>query len=149
MTRSYLIFLLSGRLFGAQLSGAIEVVPWRRSRPVPMSFPYVEGLIDYRGFVYPVFNLAQWLGMSRPAPIGFIAEEKDQSKDSRNIILLEEHGVPFGIIVDSIVKMAKLEDPVRVPNKSREVETKFMKGIAVEDEQDIVILDFERLLYAG
>jgi chemotaxis signal transduction protein len=149
MTRSYLIFLLSGRLFGAQLSGAIEVVPWRRSRPVPMSFPYVEGLIDYRGFVYPVFNLAQWLGMSRPAPIGFIAEEKDQSKDSRNIILLEENGVPFGIIVDSIVKMAKLEDPVRGPNKSREVETKFMKGIAVEDEQDIVILDFERLLYAG
>ena len=43
------IFLLSGRLFGARLSGAIEIVPWRRSRPVPQSYFYVEGLIDYRG----------------------------------------------------------------------------------------------------
>jgi purine-binding chemotaxis protein CheW len=149
MTRSYLIFLLSGRLFGARLSGAIEIVTWRRSRPVPLSYSYVEGLIDYRGVVYPVFNLAQWLGMSKPGSIGFTAVEKDQSVPNRSIILLEENGVPFGIIVDSVVKMAKLEDPTNVPEKSRDIETKFMKGIVVEDEQDIVILDFERLLHAG
>lgn len=150
MTHSYLIFLLSGRLFGARLSGAIEILPWRRSRPVPLSYSYVEGLIDYRGVVYPVFNLAQWLGMSKPGgPIGFTAEEIDRSEVSRSIILLEESDIPFGIIVDSVVKMAKLEDPTRVPEKSREIETKFMKGIVVEDEQDIVILDFERLLHAG
>jgi purine-binding chemotaxis protein CheW len=145
MTRSYLIFLLSGRLFGARLSGAIEIVPWRRSRPVPQSYFYVEGLIDYRGVVYPVFNLAQWLGMSKPRT----AEEKDLSEASQSIILLEENGVPFGIIVDSVVKMTKLEDPTKAPEKLRDIETKFMKGIVVEDEQDIVILDFERLLYAS
>ena len=149
MTRSYLIFLLSGRLFGARLSGAIEIVPWRRSRPVPLSYSYVEGLIDYRGVVYPVFNLANWLGMSKPGPIGFTAEEKSQSDVSQSIILLEEDGVPFGIIVDSVVKMAKLEEPTKAPEKSREIETKFLKGIVIEDDQDIVILDFERLIHAS
>jgi len=87
--------------------------------------------------------------MSKPGPIGFIVEEKDLSKVSRSIILLEDNGVPFGIIVDNVVKMAKLEDPSKVLETSGDVETKFMKGIVVEDEQDIVILDFERLLYAG
>jgi len=149
MTSSYLIFLLSGRLFGARLSGAIEILPWRRSRPVPLSYSYVEGLIDYRGAVYPVFNLVQRLGMSRSGPIGFTAEEKDQPGASHSIILLEENGFPFGIIVDSVVKMAKLEEPIKASEKSQEIESKYVKGIVVEDEQDIVILDFERLLHAG
>ena len=55
--------MLSGRLFGVKLDGAIEILPWRPSRRVPLSYSYVEGLLDYRGIVYPVFNLAQRLGM--------------------------------------------------------------------------------------
>ncbi len=149
MTSSYLIFLLSGRLFGARLSGAIEIVPWRRSRPVPLSYSYVEGLIDYRGSVYAVFNLAQRLGISKAGPIGFTAEVKNQAGAGRSIILLEEKGISFGIIVDSVVKMMNLEDPTAAPEKLQEFETKYVKGIVVEDEQDIVILDFERLLHAG
>ena len=70
MTGSYLVFLLGGKLFGARLSGAVEILPWRLSRAVPLSYSYVEGLLDYRGTIYPVFNLAQRLGMSRQDPIG-------------------------------------------------------------------------------
>ena len=149
MTSSYLIFLLSGRLFGARLSGAIEILPWRRSRPVPLSYSYVEGLIDYRGAIYPVFNLAQRLNIGKAGPIGFTAEEKDGAGANRSIILLEENGDPFGIIVDSVVKMAKVEEPTKAPEKLQEIETKYVRGIVVEDEQDIIILDFERLLHAG
>jgi purine-binding chemotaxis protein CheW len=149
MTSSYLVFLLSGRLFGVRLIGAIEILPWRQSRPVPLSYSYVEGLIDYRGTVYPVFNLSQRLGMSKPGPIGFTAEEKDQPGTRGSIILLEESGLPFGIIVDSVVKMAKLEDPTQAPEKTQGIETKYVKGIVVEDDQEIMILDFERLLHAG
>jgi hypothetical protein len=36
----------------------------------------VEDLIDYRGTVYPVFNLYQWRGLSHPGPIGFTAHKK-------------------------------------------------------------------------
>ena len=150
MTSSYLIYLLSGRLFGVQLTGAIEILPWRRSRAVPLSYSYVEGLIDYRGTLYPVFNLAQRLGMSKPGPIGFIAEEKDRPETGRSIILLEEESFPFGIVVDSVVKMTKLEDPDKAPEQTREeIEPKYLKGLVLEDDQEIIILDFERLLHAG
>ena len=83
--------------------------------------------------------------MSKPRT----AEEKDLSEVSQSIILDRRDGVLFGVIVDSVVKMAKLEDPTKAPEKSRDIETKFMKRIVIEDEQDIVILDFERLLYAS
>ena len=113
MMSSYLVFRLSGRLFGVKLLGAIEILPWRASRSVPLSYSYVEGLIDYRGTIYPVFNLMKRLGMSSPGPIGFTAEQQAQADAGQSIILLEENKTLFGIIVDTVVKMAKLEEPTR------------------------------------
>ena len=149
MISSYLIFHLAGRLFGVKLLGAIEILPWRRSRFVPLSYSYVDGLIDYRGTIYPVFNLTQWLGLSTPGPIGFTAKETEQTVAGRNIILLEENKMPFGIIVDGVAKMAKLEDATLAPGKAQGVDPADVKGIAYEDDQEIVILNFERLFHAG
>jgi chemotaxis signal transduction protein len=149
MISSYLIFHLAGRLFGVKLLGAIEILPWRRSRFVPLSYSYVEGLIDYRRTIYPMFNLAQRLGLSKPGPIGFTAKETERAAAGRNIILLEENKKPFGIIVDGVAKMAKLEDATLAPGKVQGVDPAYVKGIAYEDDQEIVILDFERLFHAG
>ncbi len=149
MTSVYLLFLLSGRLFGMKLRGAIEILPWRLARPVPLSYSYVEGLINYRGTVYPVFNLTQRLGLSKRGPIGFTADDSAHKDTSRSIILLEENKVPFGISVDSVVKMANLPASTPGSGKSDEVDEKFVKGVTYEDDQEILILDFERLLHVG
>ena len=149
MISGYLLFLLSGRLFGMKLLGAIEILPWRISRPVPLSYSYVEGLIDYRGTIYPVFNLNQRLGIGRRGPIGFTAEGKEHIEAGRSIILLEEKKVPFGITVDSVVKMTKLEEPTPAFGKTQDIDQQYVKGMAYEDDQEILILDFERLLHAG
>jgi purine-binding chemotaxis protein CheW len=151
MISSYLVFLLSGRFFGVKLLGAIEILPLRRLRSVPLSYSHVEGLIDYRGTIYPVFNLSQWIGINRLVPTGFIAAAKAQAAGGQSIILLEENKVPFGIIVDSVSKMTKLEEPR--PDGAFEniqgIETRYVKGIAYEDDHEILILDFERLLHAS
>jgi len=149
MISSYLLFLLSERLFGVKLSGAIEILTWRKSRQVPLSYSYIEGLIDYRGTVYPIFNLAQRFGLTKPGAIGFTPEEPASMEKNRSIILLEENKMPFGIIVDSVVKMTKLEESALAPAKALGLEPKFIKGLAYDDDQEIMILDFERLLHAG
>jgi len=150
MMSSYLIFQLGGRLFGAKLLGAIEILSWRKPRPVPLSYPYVEGLIDYRGTVYPVFNLYRRLGLSRPGPIGFTAQKKTEPAGAGlSIILLEANKIPFGIIVDGVAKMAFLEEAPIEPGKAHSVDPQFIRGIAFEDEQEILILDFERLFNAN
>jgi len=151
MISSYLIFLLSDRLFGVKLLGAIEILPWRKARHVPLSYSYVEGLVDYRRTVYPVFNLGQRLGLNRQASIGFTPEESDQAEKKQSIILLEENKFSFGIIVDSIVKMTKLEEPAAGPpqSKAQGIDLKYAKGFVYEEDQEIMILDFERLLHAG
>ncbi len=149
MTINYLVFLLSGRLFAVKLDGAIEILPWRPSRRVPLAYSYVEGLLEYRGIVYPVFNIAQQLGMAKPGPIGFTAAEPAGARGGQSIILLEVNRNPFGIVVDSVVKMAPLKSPEAGMAKPKGVDPKFVKGLVHEDDQEIMILDGERLLHAG
>ena len=146
MKSSYLLFVLARRLFGVKLTGAIEILPWRPSRRVPLSYSYVQGLLDYRGTVYPVHNLAQRLGLGSPGPVGFTAGQDGTAAQS--IILLEDNSVPFGIVVDSVMRMTSLDEPVVAPEKVRGVDPKYVRGLSYEEDQEIMILDFERLLHA-
>jgi purine-binding chemotaxis protein CheW len=148
MKSSYLLFLLAERLFGVKLTGALEILPWRPCRRVPLSYSYVEGLLDYRGTIYPVHNLAQRLGLARPGPIGFTAGQAKPVKGEQSIILLEENSIPFGIVVDSIKRMMSLDEPAAAPEKVRDVDPKFVKGFSYQEDEEIMILDFERLLHA-
>ncbi len=148
MTSSYLVFLLAGKLFGVRLIGALEILPWRRPRVVPGSYAHVDGLIDYRGTVYPVFNLEKRLGISKTGPIGFTAKEQERSAMGQSIILLEDNGIPFGIIVDSVVKMAKFEDTQAAPGKTPGVDSQYIKGTVFDEDHEIMILNCERLIHA-
>jgi purine-binding chemotaxis protein CheW len=147
MTNSYLLFLLSQRLFGVKLVGAIEILPWRPSRQVPLSYSYVEGLLDYRGTIYPVYNLVQRLGLGRPGPIGFTADAGGSTPKGQSIILLEEKGRPFGIVVDTILKMTKLEEQAVAAEKIQGVDPRYVKGLVYDEDHEAMILDFERLLH--
>ncbi len=149
MTSSYLMFLVSGRIFGVRLSGAIEILPWRALRKVPLSHSYVEGLIDYRGIIYPVFNLVRRLGLSKPGPIGFTTSVPERPDAAQSIILLEEHQIPLGILVDSVIKMTKLDEPSGDAAETSVVDPQYIKGIVSDNDQEVVILDFERLFHAG
>jgi len=151
MNTSYLMFSLADRVFGVRLSGAKEIFPWRKPRPVPLSYSYVVGLIDYRGKVYPVYNLEQRMGLKRPGPIGFAAKDSPPQEPSKNrsIILLEEKGTPVGIIVDSVLKMASLEEPTDKPNKSEGLDPAYIRGIVKADDQDVILLDMEKVIHAG
>jgi len=145
MTGSYLLFLLSGKLFGARLEGALEILPWRAARKVPLAYSYVEGLIDYRGVIYPVFNLAQKLGLKPQGPIGFTAQGETTPAGQQSIILLEEKKAPFGIMVDSIVKMIKADEVAPDASKG----DGFIRGLLYDDNKEIILLDFERLFFHG
>jgi purine-binding chemotaxis protein CheW len=148
MKSGYLIFLLAEQLFGVKLVGAVEILPWRPSRKVPLSYSYVEGLLDYRGTIYPVHNLARRLGVGTPGPIGFTAGQKEPAAGEQSIILLEENNVPVGIVVDSVMRMTSIDEIVASPEKAAGIDPKYVKGFAYEADQEIMILDFERLLHA-
>ena len=149
MTNNYVLFRIAERLFGVKLQGAIEIMAWQRSRPVPLSYSYIEGVMEYRGIIYPVFHLAQLLGLSQPGPIGFTAPPGPEPPKGRSIILLQEGDKPFGITVDSVVKMLPLDDAPAPSDDVKGINAKLVKGVRFDDGQEIILLSFERLFHAG
>lgn len=148
MISSYLLFALSEQLFGVQLVGALEILPWRETRRVPLAYSYVEGLLDYRGRLYPVYNLADRLGIGKTGPIGFTSEDRKRVGEGKSIILLEEKKLPFGIVVDRVVKMTRLEEQAAAPEKGQGVDPRYVKGFVTDEDHKVWILDFERLFHA-
>ncbi|MDH4161808.1 MAG: chemotaxis protein CheW [Nitrospirota bacterium] len=149
MTNNYLLFRLGDRLFGISMEGALEILPWRKSRMVPLAYSYIEGLLDYRGTIYPVFQLALLLGLSRPGPIGFTAPDPMQPLKDRSIVLLREGDRRFGITVDSVVKMARLEHPDDQTSDIKGIQPHLILGRSFDEDQEIILLRFERLFHAG
>ncbi len=151
MTADYLIFQLGGRLFGAGLREAVEIIAWRRSKPVPMAYSYVEGLLDYRGRIYPVFNLEKRLGLKPSWPIGFSADEQAAGPGNRSILLLKEADRFFGISVDNVKKMVRIDETQKTQPQAAVagIEPKYIRHVISGEEGDIIILDFERLLFHG
>ena len=143
--KNYLMFLLSSRVFAVGIQGAIEILPWRPLRTVPMSYSYVDGLLDYRGTVYPVFNLASRLGLSRPDA----ATERRVEPAPQSIILLEEKDHPFGIVAEIVLRMTSLAELPASPDKVRGVDPRYVKGYVADEYHQALILDFERLFHAG
>jgi purine-binding chemotaxis protein CheW len=148
MKDNYLLFRLGERLFGVRMRGAKEILPWRRSRPVPLSYSYIEGLMEYRGAIYPVFQLSALLGISRPGPIGFTAQKGGQP-GGRSIILFQEENKVFGVSVDSVVKMSPLEETEGKPPDIDGINLQLVTGTSYDDNQEIILLSFERLFHAG
>ncbi len=148
MMHDYLLFRIGERLFGVTMQGAVEIVPWRRARPVPLAYSYVEGLLDYRGVLYPVFHLPTLLGLSPAGPIGFTAKQADPPP-GRSIILLREGDKPFGITVDTVLRMARLDDAERRPPEAKGLNPQLLQGLQFMDDLEIILLSFERLFHAG
>jgi chemotaxis signal transduction protein len=149
MTTDYLLFQLCGRVFGVRLAGAVEIVPWRHGRRVPLAYSYVEGLMEYRGAIYPVFNVAQRLGLKPPGPIGFTAEAEAIRPNQQSIILLDLDKRPLGITVDNVLKMNRFDELAPASAQTQGVDARFVQGLAYLDGREIIILDFERLFFDG
>lgn len=150
MSADYLIFSLAGRTFGADLASAVEIVPWMATKRVPLAYSYVEGLLDYRGRICPVFNLEKRLELKPLGPIGFIKTDSPSGRQAAgSLLLLDEKGTRFGIGVDAVLRMARIEMAAEPPPRSavQGIEPQFISHIVPSEDGDIIILDFERLLF--
>jgi purine-binding chemotaxis protein CheW len=95
-----LLFRAGDRTFGCGIDAVREIVPHRRSTRLPGAPSAVQGLINLRGTIVTVVDLALWLGGERPAA-------------GEGSIVLVDHGTRVaGVAVDEVldVQMVAIED---------------------------------------
>jgi len=139
--QQFLTFVVGGSTFAAAIASIKEIIEYRKPTDVPMTPPFVRGVINLRGRVVPVIDLSVRFGRS---PI--------EVAQRTCIVILEiqqegeEHGI--GVLVDAVsavleIGEADMEPP---PNFGANLRTDFITGMGKIGEKFVIILDIEKVL---
>ena len=143
--KQLLTFHIAGRLFGIDISAAREVSPEVNYTPVFHAADEIKGLVNIRGQIYLVLDLHKILGY----------EFLEKTEDTRFIILKENVGESFGVIIDKVGEVVEIsENEIRnihsgndggIENLGSKIEALTL-GISKLEDQLLVVLNPEKLL---
>jgi purine-binding chemotaxis protein CheW len=140
-THQFLTFLLGGEPFAIGILVIKEIIEYGSLTAVPLMPEFIRGVLNLRGQVVPVIDLAARFGRPR-AEIG--------RRTCIVIIEMENDGVAqdVGVIVDTVNEV--LEIPVSsiqpAPAFGAKIRADFISGMVEMDGRFIIILDVNRVL---
>jgi purine-binding chemotaxis protein CheW len=115
-----------------------EIRGWAPATPIPQAPAEVLGVMNLRGTVIPVINLALKLGMRNTEPT-----------ERSAIVVTEVHGMVMGLLVDQVSDIlmvpANLLQPV--PEVTSSAATAFSEGIIAQPNGMICFLNLERMFH--
>jgi purine-binding chemotaxis protein CheW len=137
----HLTFQLSGEEMALPVMNVREILRYGKINKMPMLPDFIEGVINLRGHVVPVINLAVKFGLER------------NEIDKRTCIIIMEFDagsstVQMGIVIEEVLQVVEIPASEIEPRPSlgANIDTKFIKGMARMEENFIVILDISKVL---
>ncbi len=132
------VFALGDEEFGVDISQVREIVRLIQITYLPKAPVFIEGVVNLRGQVVAVIDLAKRLGVpSKPRG------------DSTRIIIVELADNVVGMIVDSVSEVLRLPDEniEEVPHIiDTEVPEHYISGVGKLKDRLLVLLDLNKVL---
>lgn len=137
----YLTFVLGAETFATGILAIKEIIEYSSLTDVPMMPPYVRGVINLRGAVVPVIDLAVRFGRAS-APVTkrtCIVIIEVMANETRQVI---------GIVVDAVnevldIPAADIEPP---PAFGAGIRTDFILGMGKVHNKFVIVLDVSHVL---
>jgi len=139
----HLTFELSDEELAVPVMNIREIIRYGKLTKMPMVPDFIEGVINLRGSVVPVINLAS----------KFALENKNADKRTCIIIMevdIEDDSVVMGIVVDKVLQVLEIPDDEiePTPTLGAKIQTNFIKGMAKKEDGFTIILDISQVLSA-
>ncbi|WMW25477.1 chemotaxis protein CheW [Methanolobus sediminis] len=128
---------LSDEEFGIDISRVKEIIRVPEITNIPQTLSYVEGMINLRGCLVPVIDLAKRFGL--------MSSTKDASS---RIVVVELGNLTAGMIVDSVTEVLRIstDDIDKAPDIiTKGVSERYIQGVGKIDGRLLVLLDIERV----
>lgn len=131
-------FQLGGEDFGVDIMQVQEIIRMPEITRIPQSPDYVGGVINLRGKIIVVINLA----------MRFSLDSKELDDDSR-IIVVEVDNHVLGMVVDSVSEVLRLPsadvEPAPEVIKAK-INADYLKGVGKLSDRLLILLDLEKVL---
>lgn len=136
MHRELITFEVCGQLFGLDIMSIREIRAWTPVTRLPQVPHYVAGLVNLRGTVLPVVDLA--------ARLGWAATEATQR---HAIIVTQLGGQARGLIVESVSDIVAMSSDALQPPPATGSDTvvPFLEGLAAIGDDMVMVLDLAAL----
>src|SRR5690606_27095258 len=130
-------FCLGEQEFCVDIMSVRDIRGWTPTTPLPHSSHYVKGVINLRGAVLPVVDLA--------ARLGFPAAEPS----ARHVIIITQVGrQTIGLLVDAVSDILTVNSSSiqPTPNVASELARSFMKGVIAMEGRMISLIALDSVL---
>ncbi|KIQ01829.1 chemotaxis protein CheW [Agrobacterium tumefaciens] len=113
-----------------------EIRGWGPAMPIPNSPPDVIGVMNLRGTVIPIIDLANKLGMDSTEP-----------NERSAIVVAEVHGLAMGLVVDRVSDILTIPENMLqpVPEISVSPGMRYADGIIAQPDGMICFLNLGRM----
>lgn len=137
MRHELITFGIASQRFGIDIMTVREIRAWSPVTRLPRVPDYVAGVVNLRGAVLPVVDLAARLGW-----------QPTEATPRNPIIVIEHEGQLRGLIVHDVADIVSIDaGSLQNPDAmGHETITHFIQGIAPLGEEMVMVLDLARLM---
>ena len=133
----FLSVRLGTQEFAMDIRSIREIRGWIASTHLPYAPPFIKGMINLRGSVLLVVDLAQRLGLPAAEP------------DAASVVVVVECGErTVGLLVDAVCDIISVTEDMRqiTPETGSAVPKSFIEGLVMMDSRIISILSIPALI---
>jgi len=137
----FLTFRVDSELFGTEIDKVQEIIEYGMITTIPISHESIRGVINLRGNVVPVVDLAKRIG------------KQSADANKRTCIIMvemkyEDESIELGFVVDEINEVLDIEPEkiAQAPAFGADIPTNFIQGILKIGEGFTVLLDLDEVL---
>ncbi len=131
----FVVFKLEDEEYAVEIHEVREIIKMVEITPIPRTPEFIKGIINLRGKIVVVTDLKERFNITKEQP-------------GTHIVIVEIGGNSFGIIVDDISEVLKVNtgDIKKVPSIiTDKIHVGYLKGVIVLDKRLIVTLDTARI----
>jgi purine-binding chemotaxis protein CheW len=139
--KQYLTFRIGNEHYGLELSQTREIIEYSGITEVPLMPNFLRGVINLRGEVVPVIDLAVRLG------------RKSIEVQKRTCIIVvelqnNEQNHVLGLLADAVSEVIEMDDEniEDAPSFGANIRAEFIQGIAKREDEFVVLLDANNAL---
>lgn len=137
----YLTFLLGSDLFGIPVNSVREVIEYKKVFKTPRVPEYIRGVINLRGEVVPIIDLASrfYYNKSEIIPTSAIVIVEVSENSNK---------IPVGVIIDSVKAVVEIgEDKIdATPEIGSRIKPEYLDGIGKVDNEFVILMNIDTIL---
>ncbi|MEO1014226.1 MAG: chemotaxis protein CheW [Pseudomonadota bacterium] len=136
LPKKLVAFCVDDQEYCVDIMSVREIRGWTAATRLPHSPAYVRGVINLRGSVLPIVDLASRLGL-----------ELTEASARHVIIVTQIRGKEMGLLVDAVSDILTIIDETMqpTPDVASDTAKSFVKGVLSIEDRMIRFVDLERI----